>query len=69
MAEDDSGELILSVYTTLSEQGEEPGCRWSIVPLLDAVQIARVDVSTKDAAEIAKWVNTDRQYGATRRVR
>jgi EAL and modified HD-GYP domain-containing signal transduction protein len=115
MAEDDSGELILSVYTTLSEHGEEkrvPGfvtipemmilndelpqlparqvvmqvhsaeatrpqltekikslvadgyriavqvdrLTKSIVPLLDAVQIARVDVSTKDTEEIAKWV-------------
>lgn len=121
MAEDDSGELILSVYTTLSEQGEEkrvPGfvtipetmilsdqlpqlparqvvmqvysaeatrpqlaekvkslvadgyrvaiqverLTKSIVPLLDAVQIARVDVSTKDAEEIAKWVKVLRGH-------
>ena len=121
MAEDDSGELILSVYTTLSEHGEEkrvPGfvtipesmilndqlpqlparqvvmqvhsaeatrpqlaervrslvadgyriaiqvdrLTKSIVPLLDAVQIARVDVSTKDAAEIAKWVKVLRGH-------
>ena len=121
MAEDDSGELILSVYTTLSEHGEEkrvPGfvtipenmilsdqlpqlparqvvmqvhsaeatrpqlvervrslvadgyriaihvdrLTKSIVPLLDAVQIARVDVSTKDAAEIARWVKVLRGH-------
>lgn len=121
MQEDDSGELILSVYTTLSEHGEEkrvPGfvtipeamilndqlpqlparqvvmqvhsseanrpaltdkikslvadgyriaievdrLTKSIVPLLDAVQIARVDVSTKSAEEIGKWVKVLRGH-------
>lgn len=121
MAADDSGELILSVYTTLSEQGEEkrvPGfvsipeamilqdelpqlparqvvmqvhssdatrpqlqeklasmvadgyrialevdkLSKSILPLLDIVQIARVDVSTKSAEEIGKWVKVLRQH-------
>src|SRR5210317_455665 len=121
MAADDSGELILSVYTTLSEHGEEkrvPGfvsipetmilddelpqlparqvvmqvysseatrpqlqvklkslvadgyrialhvekLSKSLVPLLDIVQIARVDVSTKSAEEIAKWVKALRQH-------
>ena len=121
MQADDSGELILSVYTTLSEHGEEkrvPGfvsipetmilddelpqlparqvvmqvysseatrpqlqvklknlvadgyrialhvekLTKSLVPLLDIVQIARVDVSTKSAEEIAKWVKALRQH-------
>lgn len=121
MQADDSGELILSVYTTLSEQGEEkrvPGfvsipetmiladelpqlparqvvmqvysadatrpqlqeklknlvadgyrialhvekLSKSLVPLLDIVQIARVDVSTKSAEEITKWVKALRQH-------
>jgi len=124
MESDDSGELILSVYTTLSEHGEEkrvPGfvtipeamilqdqlpqlparqvvvqvhsaeptraqlteklkslvadgyriaiqvdrLSKSMVPLLDAVQIARVDVSTKDADEIAKWVKVLRAHKVT----
>jgi c-di-GMP phosphodiesterase len=121
MAADDSGELILSIYTTLSEKGEEkrvPGfvtipesmiltdqlpqlparqvvmqihsnevtrtqlesklkslvadgyriaikvdkLTKSMVPLLNIVQIARVDVSTKSTEDIARWVKVLRQH-------
>jgi len=121
MAADDSGELILSIYTTLSEKGEEkrvPGfvtipesmiltdqlpqlparqvvmqihsnevtrtqlesklkslvadgyriaiqvdkLTKSMVPLLNIVQIARVDVSTKTTEDIARWVKVLRQH-------
>lgn len=121
MASDESGELILSIYTTLSEQGEEkrvPGfvsipesmilndqlpqlparqvvmqvnsddatrskllpkleslvadgyrialkvekLTKSMIPLLDIVQIARIDVSLKSPEDIKKWVKVLRQH-------